>query len=156
MAKLKNDIELEEVTSVTATKVEAIADEDGRHKYTEREKYISEVVVPKYKDKYIAIVYEEDARQAFRGWVPLALNYQSGTVTPVKTFEEAERWKAKSLLCWKDIRIKENEDREWRKVQNRNNRFVAEQSPEKIAGELNQQFGGDSGIRFKGVVNDED
>jgi hypothetical protein len=121
---------------------------DARSRFANADDYIANVLMPKYPNQYIAIVHEEEARLAFKGWIPLKVDYAKDELIPVKGFDEAEKRKAKSVLCWCDRRIQNMREKEQAARQRDMDGKVAMQSEETITSELNQNF---QKMGFKGI-----
>lgn len=106
--------------------------------------FIMRKVMPKYPKKVIKWPYKEDAKKAWLGWKPLALNTATAEVKEV-SWDEAEK-RQHTILCWRDRRIEDALEKEFLQRQRRFDRMVGTDGTQRQADDFNRQ------IQESGVV----
>lgn len=134
---------VKQVTEVEATNVELGFDlEKARYASTnDPDPYLAKYVISKYKDKNVAWADKEQVTQSFRGWKILKWEQSNDTLVEVKSMDEATK-RTSTVLAWRDIRIKQANDAQWREKQKSFNTKVARDGTTAIANEFNQQLAG--------------
>jgi len=138
-AVIEPPVTSEVVTEVEAKEVEIGYSHERLAAADNPDEYLRKYVFPKYPDKYIAKPDKEHVRQSSRGWKPLYWDTAKDVLVEVKTIDEATKTQS-SVLAWRDKRIQDAINAEWRKKQDRFNRFVAEEGSKDQAVDFNNQM----------------